>query len=342
MLEKNPDQFTPREQDSVSESHARAASGLPWLLVEIGLILGGAVVAYFASATGSTALFVVLALVALAALVLLASFYMLTPNQAAVLTFFGDYRGTDRGSGLRIANPLYASTRISLRVRSFNTTTSKVNDANGNPIHIAAVVVWQVVDTARASFGVDDFIDYVQVQSESAVRQMARAYPYESFTDDEATTLIGEPAEVNSSLLDELQERTDPAGVKIIEARVTDLSYAAEVAEAMLRRQQAAAIVAGRARIVEGAVGMVRQAISELEEGADGIEPVHLTGDRRAAFAANLMTVIASDSPHQPGRQRRLRRTPLSETVGWVRSGGDISVLDDTDVPPTVAGSAVC
>jgi regulator of protease activity HflC (stomatin/prohibitin superfamily) len=284
----------------ITEYHAKAVSGVPFLVVEVFLAVFGAGAVIAAGQTGSIGWWILAAAFTVAFLVILASFYTLAPNQAAVLTFFGAYRGTDRGNGLRVANPLYSSLKISLRVRNFNTTSSKVNDANGNPIHIAAVVVWQVVDTARASFGVDQFIDYVHVQSESAVRQMARAYPYESFEDDDRTTLIGEPAQVNASLLDELQERADAAGVRILEARVTDLSYAAEVAEAMLRRQQAAAIVAGRRKIVEGAVGMVRQALASLQEGTDRHDAVQLDHDRRASFAANLMTVIASDSPTNP------------------------------------------
>ncbi|MGB2918908.1 MAG: SPFH domain-containing protein [Mycobacterium sp.] len=291
------------DQDSdpdITEHPAMAVSGVPFLAGEVFLavFVAGTVIA--AGQTGWTGWWILAGAASVAFLVILASFYTLAPNQAAVLTFFGAYRGTDRGNGLRIANPLYASVKISLRVRNFNTTSSKVNDANGNPIHIAAVVVWQVVDTARASFGVDQFIDYVHVQSESAVRQMARAYPYESFEDDDRTTLIGEPAQVNVSLLDELQERAHAAGVQILEARVTDLSYAAEVAEAMLRRQQAAAIVAGRRKIVEGAVGMVRQAPASLQEGTERDDAVELDHDRRASFAANLMTVIASDSPTNP------------------------------------------
>ena len=179
------------------------------------------------AANGATvALWGVCGVCAVAAVAIGAGLYMLEPKEAAVLTFFGDYRGTDRASGLRIANPLYSSYKVSLRVRNFNTATSKVNDANGNPINIAAVVVWRVVDTVRASFGVNDFEDYVYVQSESAVRQLARQFPYESFEDPEATTLIGEPEEVNQRLQDELQERADAAGVDIVETRVTDLSYA--------------------------------------------------------------------------------------------------------------------
>lgn len=284
----------------IRERPAKSTSGVPFLVVELAIFVLGAAAAVLGVVTDGVIWGIVAALLALVFLIILAGFYMLSPNQSGVLTFFGDYRGTDRGDGLRIANPLYASRKISLRIRNFNTTTSKVNDANGNPIHIAAVVVWQVVDTARASFGVDQFVDYVHVQSESAVRQMARAYPYESFENDNRTTLIGEPAQVNQSLLEELQERADAAGVRVLEARVTDLSYAAEVAEAMLRRQQAAAIVAGRKKIVEGAVGMVRHALTSLENDVDGEEAVNLDRDRRASFAANLMTVIASDSPTSP------------------------------------------
>ena len=291
----------PRSVD-IAEHAARCASGIPWLVADVVLVLATLGLGILGAATASPAAWVGAVVLVLAAGVITASLYIVRPNQAAVLTLFGDYRGTDRHAGLRIANPLYSSAggKVSLRVRNFTTTTSKVNDANGNPIHIAAVVVWRVVDTARASFGVDDFVDYVEIQSESAVRQMARAYPYESFEDPEATTLIGEPAVVNDHLLAELQERADAAGVQIIEARVTDLSYAAEVAEAMLRRQQAAAIVAGRAKIVEGAVWMVRQALTELAQGTTDADAVPLDGERRAAFAANLMTVIASDSPTSP------------------------------------------
>jgi regulator of protease activity HflC (stomatin/prohibitin superfamily) len=185
-------------------------------------------------------------------------------------------------------------------VRNFTTATSKVNDANGNPIDIAAVVVWRVTDTARAKFGVDDFVHYVHTQSESAVRQLARSYPYDNFDDDDVTTLIHDTSEVNENLLVELQERADAAGVEVLEARITDLAYAPEIAEAMLRRQQASAIVAARAKIVEGAVLMVREAIEALEDGTDAHDAIPLDNDRKATFAANLMTVIASDQPTNP------------------------------------------
>jgi regulator of protease activity HflC (stomatin/prohibitin superfamily) len=228
------------------------------------------------------------------------SFYMLQPSQAAVLMLFGDYRGTDRTPGLRIANPLYTTRKVSLRVRNFTTSTSKVNDANGNPIEIAAVVVWRVTNTAQACFGVDEFVDYVETQSESAVRQLARTYPYDSFDDADVTTLIGDTREVNEDLQTELQERALDAGVEVIESRITDLAYAPEIADSMLRRQQAGAIVAARVKIVEGAVLMVRDAIESLEAGTEDHEPIPLDPDRKATFASNLMTVMVSDQPTAP------------------------------------------
>jgi regulator of protease activity HflC (stomatin/prohibitin superfamily) len=284
----------------ISESTGRSAAGIPWLIFDVLLFLG-TIGAYIVAAVNESLIWLIVAIVLTLVVVALSiSFYMIQPNQAAVLTLFGDYKGSDRTAGLRIANPLYAKTKISLRVRNFTTQTSKVNDANGNPIEIAAVVVWRVTDTARAKFGVDDFTSYVHTQSESAVRQLARSYPYDSFEDTSIITLIGDTSEVNQNLLVELQERADAAGVEVLEARITDLAYAPEIAEAMLRRQQAAAIVAARAKIVEGAVLMVREAIEKLEEGTDAHDAIPLDSDRRATFAANLMTVIASDQPTNP------------------------------------------
>ncbi len=271
------------------------------LLGGLATVLAGAGLVALGVVAEAPALLVPGIVVALAGAVILLGLYMLQPNKAAVLTLFGAYRGTDRIAGLRWANPLYNSAKVSLRVRNFTTQPSKVNDANGNPIIIAAVVVWKVTDTARASFGVDDFVDYVEIQSESAVRQLARSYPYDSFDDDvEVSTLIGDTGEVNQNLAIELQERADDAGVEILESRLTDLSYAPEIAEAMLRRQQASAIVAARAKIVEGAVLMVRDAVEQLEQGSGDGDAIPLDRDRRATFASNLMTVIASDTPTTP------------------------------------------
>lgn len=283
------------------ETKGRAHAGVPYLILAIVLYLALIPLFYF-GATVSSWLFVLAVAAFLVALVFSIGLYTVQPNQAAVLILFGDYKGTDRTPGLRFANPLYQKRLVSLRVRNFTTQTSKVNDANGNPIMIAAVVVWRVTDTARAVFGVDDYDDYVRIQSESAVRQLARSYPYDAFDDSHVTTLIGDAAEVNDHLRKELQDRVEAAGVEVLEARITDLSYAPEIAEAMLRRQQAAAIVAARAKIVEGAVMMVREAIESLEAGseADGKVAIPLDRERRAIFATNLMTVIASDQPTTP------------------------------------------
>ncbi|MEZ4504071.1 MAG: SPFH domain-containing protein [Dehalococcoidia bacterium] len=226
-------------------------------------------------------------------------FLVLQPNQASVIIVFGSYQGTLRKPGWWWVNPFAIAERrrISLRARNFNSVTSKVNDANGNPIHIAAVVVWQVLDTAKAVFEVDDFEDFVVVQSETAVRNLARSYPYDYFGDDEdVLSLVGSNEEIADTLQREVQDRLEVAGVRVIEARLTDLSYAPEIAEAMLRRQQASAIVAARARIVEGAVGMVRLALEELETG----QIVDLDEERKATMVSNLLTVLTSDQPTSP------------------------------------------
>ncbi|NNE94781.1 MAG: SPFH domain-containing protein [Acidimicrobiales bacterium] len=287
-------------KESPTEIPARSLGGVPWLIGGFLLALASAALFLGGLAADNLVLLVVAVVGAIIVAVIAVSFYTVQPNQGAVHTFFGDYRGTDLTPGLRITNPLYLSRKISLRVRNFTTQTSKVNDARGNPIEIAAVVVWRVVDTARSVFAVDDFTSYVETQSESAVRHLARSYPYDAFDESDVTTLIGDTSEVNANLLIELQERAIEAGVEILEARITDLAYAPEIAEAMLRRQQASAIVAARAKIVEGAVLMVRDAVRGLAEGEDGESSIRLDADRRATFASNLMTVIASDSPTNP------------------------------------------
>ncbi|MEM9714628.1 MAG: SPFH domain-containing protein [Actinomycetota bacterium] len=284
---------------ALAEQPAHSRNGIAMLLLDV-LVLVAAVALFIAGGIAGSFPVILLAIVAVIVFVVLtAGFYIVQPNQSAVLTLFGDYRGSDPVAGLRWVNPLYTSRNVSLRVRNFTTMTSKVNDARGNPIEIAAVVVWRVVDTARATFGVDSFTDYVEIQAESAVRHLARSYPYDAFDADDVTTLTGDTGQVNDGLLAELQERTGDAGVEIIETRITDLAYAPEIAESMLRRQQAAAIVAARQKIVEGAVLMVRDAVSGLEDDVDG-DSITLDEDRKATFAANLMTVIASDQPTNP------------------------------------------
>ena len=229
---------------------------------------------------------------------LLSGFFTLQPNQAAVLLLFGAYKGTARQPGFHWANPLYTKIKVSLRTRNFNTDKVKVNDLRGNPIEIAAVVVWRVDETAQAIFDVDDYEDYVHVQSESAVRHLASSYPYDTNDADNADelSLRGSMDEVSAALQTELQERLGKAGVIVEETRLSHLAYAAEIAGAMLRRQQAEAIIAARRRIVEGAVGMVEHALEALEAK----NTVNLDDERKAAMISNLLVVLCSEQAAQP------------------------------------------
>ncbi|MBU0639170.1 MAG: SPFH domain-containing protein [Planctomycetes bacterium] len=228
-------------------------------------------------------------------IVLWCGFFTLQPNEAAVLLLFGQYKGTVRQQGFHWANPFYTKSKISLRTRNFNTDTLKVNDKRGNPVDIAAVVVWRVDDTAQASFDVDDYRDYVHVQSESALRHLASAYPYDTSADGELS-LRGSMDEVSHGLQQQLQERLTKAGVVVEEARLSHLAYAAEIAGAMLRRQQAEAIVEARMRIVDGAVGMVEIALERLERG----KTVELDNERKAAMVSNLLVVLCGEQAAQP------------------------------------------
>lgn len=229
------------------------------------------------------------------ALFLLAGLFIVNPNEAQVLQFFGDYVGSTRTPGLRWANPLYSKRRISQRVRNFESSQLKVNDNEGNPIEIAAVVVWRVVDTAEAVFQVDDYNNYVKVQSEAALRNLATSYTYDTH-DDAQMSLRSHTALVAEHLKKEIQERLSQAGVEVMEARISHLAYAPEIAQAMLQRQQAGAIIAARQRIVEGAVGMVEMALSMLSHR----EIVHLDDERRAAMVSNLLVVLCGDKATQP------------------------------------------
>ncbi len=226
--------------------------------------------------------------------VLWCGFFTLQPNTAAVLLLFGEYKGTARRQGFHWANPFYKKIRVSLRARNLNGEKLKVNDQRGNPIEIAAVVVWRVNDTARAVFDVDDYAKYVTIQSESAVRHLASSYPYDSHQDE--LSLRGSMDEVSRALQAELEERLSKAGVVVDEARLAHLAYAPEIAGAMLRRQQAEAIVAARTRIVEGAVGMVQMALAHLEKD----KVVELDGERKAAMVSNLLVVLCGDHNVQP------------------------------------------
>ena len=226
---------------------------------------------------------------------LYAGFFTVNPNEGRVLQFFGSYIGTVRDPGLRWANPLYTKKRVSLRVRNFETSKLKVNDNRGNPIEIAAVVVWKVIDTAEAVFEVDDYINYVHVQSEAAVRNLATNYPYDAFEENEVS-MVGHLPEISEHLKKENQDRLTTAGIEIIESRISHLAYAPEIAQAMLRRQQAAAIIAARRKIVEGAVGMVDHALGELSAK----EIVELDEERNASMVSNLLVVLCSESETQP------------------------------------------
>jgi regulator of protease activity HflC (stomatin/prohibitin superfamily) len=222
-------------------------------------------------------------------------FYTLQPNQAAVLVLFGKYSGTDRVSGFRFANPLLTKMHVSLRARNLNMQTIKVNDQRGNPVEIAAVVVWRVEDSAQASFDVDNFEHYVTVQSEAALRHLASAYPYDT-TEEHTLSLRGSMDEVSVALQRELQERVERAGVKIEDARLSHLAYAPEIAGAMLQRQQAEAIVAARTRIVDGAVGIVEMALAKLQQN----DLVRLDEERKAAMVNNLLVVLCGDKTASP------------------------------------------
>jgi regulator of protease activity HflC (stomatin/prohibitin superfamily) len=226
---------------------------------------------------------------------LMVGHFMVHPNQGKVLQLFGKYRGTAKVQGLRWANPFLMKKPVSLRVRNFESSRLKVNDSDGNPIEIAAVVVWKVVETAEAVFEVDDYENYVHVQSEAALRNLATSYPYDAH-DEQLISLRGHTNTVADHLKREIQERLAKAGVEVIEARISHLAYAPEIAAAMLQRQQAGAIIAARQRIVEGAVGMVEMALGMLSQK----EIVQLDDERKAAMVSNLLVVLCGERGAQP------------------------------------------
>ena len=279
----------------VRESHNNGLSGLPVALT----LLTASALALFGVITGvrdgSPTLIIASSIALVLALFLLGGLFMVNPNEGRVLQLFGDYAGTARTAGLRWANPFYTKKRVSLRVRNFESSRLKVNDTDGNPIEIAAVVVWQVVDTAEAIFEVDDYNNYVKVQTESALRNLATGYPYDSH-DDAQISLRGHTATVADHLKREIQDRLTRAGVSVVEARISHLAYAAEIAASMLQRQQAGAIIAARQRIVEGAVGMVEMALDMLSRR----DIVTLDNERKAAMVSNLLVVLCGERSTQP------------------------------------------
>ena len=227
--------------------------------------------------------------------ILYKGFFMVHPNQAKVLQLFGSYVGSVRETGLRWANPFYSKEAVSLRVRNFESEVLKVNDSSGNPIKIAAVVVWKVVDSAEAIFEVDDYQSFVHIQSEAALRNLATSYPYEIHSGEEIA-LRSSPQEIAHKLKGEVQDRLDTAGVEVIEARISHLAYAEEIASTMLKRQQAQAIVAARRQIVDGAVGMVKMALDELKSQ----DIIELDEERKAAMISNLLVVLCGEENAQP------------------------------------------
>ena len=226
-----------------------------------------------------------------------AGFFMVQPNQGRVLTLFGQYVGTVKHTGLRWTIPFFIRQSVSLRIRNFESSKIKVNDNQGNPIEIATVVVWSVTDTAEAMFEVDDYESYVTIQSESALRMLASSFPYDPRDDQEAEmALRSHPADIAAKLVEHIQDRLEKAGITIHEARISHLAYAQEIAGAMLQRQQAAAIIAARSRIVDGAVGMVEMALKRLSD--DNV--IELDDERKAAMVSNLMVVLCGDKSTQP------------------------------------------
>ncbi len=276
----------------VHETEARSGSGYFLLVVLLVLQLGSAAGVFFLPG----ALKIAAVLFAVIVFVCWFGFYMVQPNQGKVLQLFGQYSGTDRRTGLRWANPLYSKRSVSLRVRNFESGRLKVNDANGNPIEIAAVVVWKVVDTAEAVFEVDDYENYVTIQSEAALRNLATSYPYEHDADDERLSLRSDSNAIAQKLKSEVQDRLQKAGVDVLEARLSHLAYAPEIAQAMLQRQQASAVLSARKIIVQGAVGMVGDALEQLK--VQGV--VELDNERRAAMVSNLLVVLCGDQQAKP------------------------------------------
>jgi regulator of protease activity HflC (stomatin/prohibitin superfamily) len=279
----------------IRESERHTASGLLMLTIFLILMVVAGLGIYRAARVGDTLGIVAFSVVLVLDIVAVTGLFTVAPNEGQVLQLFGAYRGTAREHGLRWANPFYTKKRISLRVRNFESGKLKVNDTDGNPIEIAAVVVWRVVDTAEAVFEVDEYEHYVKVQSEAAVRNLATRYPYDTHEDGQMS-LRGSTNDVALDLKREIQERLAKAGVEVIEARISHLAYAPEIAAAMLRRQQAGAIIAARQKIVEGAVGMVEMALAMLSKSTQ----VKLDEERRAAMVSNLLVILCGDRDAHP------------------------------------------
>ncbi len=268
-----------------------------YLTLILTLVFLAVSIALFVNSQGNGWMITIGVILTLSAFFLSAGLIVISPNHSRVLTFFGKYVGTAKENGLLFVNPLYTKQKISLRAENLESSRLKVNDSMGNPIEIAAVIVWRVADTYKAAFEVEDYEQYVKVQSEAAIRHLATSFPYDQFEDENATiTLRGGGEKVNELLEKELSDRLAPAGIQIIEARISHLAYAQEIAGAMLQRQQATAIVAARTKIVEGAVGMVELALEQLSKK----EIVHLDEEKKAAMVSNLMVVLCAEKAATP------------------------------------------
>ncbi len=280
----------------MKENPIRSLPGIPMLLVLLAVIAACAWLAVSGGLHGGSALLLIGGLLpAVLAGFLLLGLYMVEPNQAAVLSLFGKYVGTVHENGLRWNNPFYGKKKISQRVRNFESGKLKVNELDGSPIEIAAVIVWQVVDSAEAVYNVDDYESFVHIQSEAALRSMATSYPYDQHEEGQLS-LRSHAAEISEHLQKELAERLADAGVQVLDARISHLAYAPEIAQAMLQRQQANAIIAARTRIVAGAVGMVEMALDELQKKGT----VQLDEERKAAMVSNLLVVLCGERATQP------------------------------------------
>ncbi len=279
----------------MKENPIRSLPGIPVLLGVIVVELLCAWLFFAGIRAGVPAGPIAAIVVAALGIFVLIGLYMVEPNQAAVLSLFGKYVGTVKDNGLRWNNPFFGKRKVSQRVRNFESGKLKVNELDGSPIEIAAVIVWQVVDSAEAVYNVDDYESFVHIQSESALRTMATSYPYDQHEDGQVA-LRSHATEISKHLRDELSERLADAGVQVIDARISHLAYAPEIAQAMLQRQQANAIIAARTRIVAGAVGMVEMALNELQK--NGV--VQLDEERKAAMVGNLLVVLCGDRSTQP------------------------------------------
>ncbi|EOH96019.1 SPFH domain-containing protein [Enterococcus pallens] len=279
----------------MKEKKAFHVNGYAALLVLVLIMIAGVWFVYQGSTTNRVGLIILAVILWGISFLFISSLTIVSPNQAKAVLFFGKYVGTIKENGLFVTTPLTQKIKVSMKVRNFNSSLLKVNDSDGNPIEISAVVVYKVVDTAKALFDVDYYLDFVEIQSETAIRHIASQYPYDTFNEDDLT-LRGNTTKVSEELAKELQERLAIAGVEVIETRLNHLAYATEIANAMLQRQQARAILSARQTIVEGAVTMTQMALEQIEDGQD----IQFTDDRKVQLINNLLVSIITDKGTQP------------------------------------------